>query len=86
MDCLCKFKEDSCRTLSLIEKSVRYLAEYDCVPSSSNNGAIKTPITDLYKIHLKLVDEFNKFSDFIKTVDTRSNIRYKRIQPQNNVI
>ena len=85
MDCLCKFKDTSCKSLSLLEKSVMYLAEYDCVPSRSN-GAIKTPITDLYKIHIKLVDEFNKFSDFLKTVDNRSGVRYKRIRPQNNVI
>lgn len=84
-DCLCKYSEVACRQMSLIEKSVTYISQYDCVPSGST-GSIKTPVNNLYDIHVKLVDEFNSFSSYLKSVDTRKDVKYFNLHKQHNVI
>lgn len=65
---------DCMNTFTLIEKSLRLLMEYPCVPSGSC-GANKNTIADaeLKNIHKRLVAEFNSFSDQMEKWDTRTD-------------
>lgn len=73
-DCKCKHACGWCKQRSLIEKSAGILMQYDCVPS----GTViknKAPINDadIFKIHKKLVDEYNAF--VTKYVDLGMNVK-----------
>ena len=76
-DCICKFGDSACRRVTLIEKSIQLLSEYDCVPSGSIKS-VKTPISNdgVWDIHRKLVDEFNSFNTFYKNNVKMKNAQY----------
>lgn len=63
-DCLCSLNSIKCKEMSLAEKSANLLSEYYCVPAGSIM-TIKNMLNtvDMWKVHRKLVDEFNSFSD-----------------------
>ena len=63
-DCKCNKCDKHCRERSLVEKSIRYLSEYVCVPADANSTNKEGISIDKAKlIHRYLVDQFNKFSD-----------------------
>ena len=80
--CLCKNREHGCTPKSLVQKSIELLSQYDYVPAGYGESSEKEYAdAELYNIHIKLVEEFNHFSDFLKKCDRRSNVNYYHIRP-----
>lgn len=80
-DCLCKDSENACISMTLLEKSVRLIAQYECVPTGSNQS-VKTNLSNskIIDIHRDMVTEFNRFSDFLMNNDTRGTVNYFHIR------
>ena len=82
-DCLCGMHKHDCREATLVRKSIKLLSAYECVPSGSM-ATNKSPFNydKLMDIHRQLVQDFNDFSDRLKSLDTRVNAgTYKHIMP-----
>lgn len=61
-------------TYTLIEKSLRLLMEYPCVPSGScGNEKNNLDLDKIKDIHKELITEFNRFSDQMEKWDTRED-------------
>lgn len=84
--CLCSIPMCKCnKSISLIHKSIKLLMQYDCVPSGSvAKEKVSFDLEAVNKIRLKLVDAYNKFSDYYSSnnvhMKRNPNIKYRHIK------
>lgn len=78
----CKASLKDCMDLTLQEKSKQFLEKYPCIPGNHIFGdkeEITIDLNDAWKIHRKLVDEFNHMSDRFKANNNMTNGYYEHI-------
>lgn len=80
-DCKCKNPLHNCKDMQLLEKSIRLLSEYPCVPRGNKGSNRALSSDDMIQIHRELVDSFNEMSTRYEAIDKDNSAgnKYKRI-------
>ena len=80
-DCKCNNPLHNCEDTQLLEKSIRLLSKYPCVPKGNKGDSVALSGDDIAQIHRDLVDSFNEMSTKYKDADECNSVgnKYKRI-------
>lgn len=70
-DCLCSKPDNECKSLSLINKSLALLSQYQYVPALTGRVT-----SDAWEIHRKLVEEYNNFVTKYREADSTGKYEY----------
>lgn len=78
--CRCEYADTTCSEMSILNKAVNYVLEYPCIPIDGFLANVPYDTgEDMWKLHRKLVDEFNDMCDRYEKSDTRQDYKYSRI-------
>lgn len=79
-NCHCNKSKTCCKSISLEDKSFKFLSEFPCIPVGSNSKC-KVNVSDqeMIQLRLKLINDYNKMVDLYKGNDPDKTKKYKYI-------